>query len=119
LQCASGRGSIFLLGGAPCLEALDQAAHVQERTPVRTRRLALVDDVPMSIGALVVGVIVAVLGVSLIADIPRRLFPDPASQQKLAEASLGGRIALGSRRVRVAYGTVCLALALLIIVVSS
>lgn len=73
----------------------------------------------MSIGGLVVGVVVAVLGVSLIADIPRRVFPDPTSQQKLAEASLGGRIALGSRRVRVAYGTVCLVLALLIIVASS
>lgn len=73
----------------------------------------------MSIGGLIVGLVVALLGVALIADVPRRIFPDPTAQQKLAEASLGGRIALGSRRTRVAYGTVCLVLALLIIVASS
>ena len=73
----------------------------------------------MDIAGLLVGLVVALLGVSLIADVPRRIFTDPTNQQKLAEASLGGRIALGSRRVRVTYGIVCLVLALLIIVVSS
>jgi len=73
----------------------------------------------MSIAGLVVGVVVALLGVSLVADVPRRMFPDPTSQQKVAEASLGGRIAFGSRRIRIAYGIVCLVLALIVIVVSS
>jgi hypothetical protein len=70
----------------------------------------------MSIAGMIVGVLVVVLGAALIADVPRRIFPDPTSQQKLADASLGGRIALGSHRVRVAYGIVCIVLGLLVIV---
>jgi NhaP-type Na+/H+ or K+/H+ antiporter len=73
----------------------------------------------MDVAGLIVGVVVAVVGVSLIADVPRRMFTDPTSQQRLIEASLGGRIALGSLRVRVAYGVVCLVAALLVIVASS
>ena len=73
----------------------------------------------MDIAGLIVGVVGAVVGVSLIADVPRRIFTDPTSQQRLAEASLGGRIALGSLRVRVAYGVVCLVVALLVILASS
>jgi hypothetical protein len=69
---------------------------------------------------LIVGLVVGLLGVCLIADVFGRIYRNhPEDRQKLREASLGGRIALGSRRVRVAYGIVCLVVALLVIVAYS
>ena len=74
----------------------------------------------MDIVGLTVGVVVGLLGVCLIADVFGRMYRNhPEDEQKLRGASLGGRIALGSQRVRVAYGSVCLVIALLIIVVYS
>ena len=65
---------------------------------------------------LVVGLVVGLLGVCLITDVFGRIYRNhPDDRQKLREASLGGRIALGSQRVRVAYGIVCLVVALIVI----
>jgi len=78
------------------------------------------DDPSMDIAGLIVGVVVGLLGVCLIADVFGRMYRNhPEDSQKLREASLGGRIALGSPRVRVAYGIACLVVALLVIAASS